>query len=138
MYQGEKEEKERLELEEKREKVIPPALRLVQQARLDTYSPARRRVARTIRGQTILKATLVDMHVALVIGASPRCLPPGSHARPPPVPTAAHSSPVIDISQQPSSWLEAREQLVADSIKGDFQIAPSQASLHTPAHQHQG
>ena len=57
MYQGEKEVKERLELEEKREKVIPPALRLVQQARLDTYSPARRRVARTIRGQTILKAS---------------------------------------------------------------------------------
>mgnify|MGYP004180933493 CR=1 FL=1 len=39
MYQGEKEVKERLELEEKREKVIPPALRLVQQARLDSYSP---------------------------------------------------------------------------------------------------
>ena len=59
MYQGNKEVKERLELEEKREKVIPPALRLVQQARLDTYTPhaARRRVARTIRGQTILKAS---------------------------------------------------------------------------------
>ena len=36
MYQGEKEEKERLELEEKREKVIAPTPSLVQQARLDT------------------------------------------------------------------------------------------------------
>ena len=42
--QGEKEETERLEQEEKREKVIAPALRLVQQAR----TPQRRRVARTI------------------------------------------------------------------------------------------
>ena len=55
--QGEKDEKERLELEEKREKVISPAPSLMQQARLDTCSPARRRVARTIRGQTILKAS---------------------------------------------------------------------------------
>ena len=39
MYQGEKEEKERLELEEKREKVIAPAPSRVQQARPDTYSP---------------------------------------------------------------------------------------------------
>jgi len=34
--QGEKEETERLEQEEKREKVTAPALRLVQQARLGT------------------------------------------------------------------------------------------------------
>ena len=39
MNQGEKEEKERLELEEKREKVIAPAPSRVQQARPDTYSP---------------------------------------------------------------------------------------------------
>ena len=51
--QGEKDEEKRLELE----RLIAPALCLVQQARLDTYSPARRRVARTIRGQTILKAS---------------------------------------------------------------------------------
>ena len=57
MYQGEKEEKEHLELEEKREKVIAPAPSLVQQARLDTLPSTRRRVARTIRGQTILKAS---------------------------------------------------------------------------------
>ena len=46
IYQGEKEEKKRLELEEeKREQVIAPASCLVHQARLDTL-PSTTRVAR--------------------------------------------------------------------------------------------
>ena len=53
---------------------------------------------------------------------SPRCLPPGSPARPPPVPT---HSPPRDIPQQPSSLLE---ELGVDSIKGDVLIAPTQAA----------
>ena len=53
-------------------------------------------------------------------------MPPGSPARPPPVP--AHSPP-RDIPQQPSSLLE---ELGADSVKGDVLIAPTQAQRHDP------
>ena len=48
-------------------------------------------------------------------------------------------SPPRDIPQQPSSLLVAGEELGADSIKDDAQIAPAQATPQPPVRrQHKG